>query len=135
MFPLMGCLALFLASATIADALSRAIASGIGLAHIAGGAFLLWKDPASVVELDRPAERLRVKRWGLFGRRTEELPLSMATGAEVEVGEHTDGGAVYRPTLVLAGGEKRPVSMFWYQTEAPSASVAARINAYLGIGP
>ena len=131
LFPLTGCLALYLSSVTIEDMVARTIAAGIGLSHIAGGAFMLWKEPGSVVEVDRLAGRLRVTRWGLFGRKVEDRPSDAVTGAEVEVGEHSEGGAIYRPTLVLHSGERAPVSMFWYQQEAPSSQVVARLNTYL----
>ena len=122
---------IYLAWTAAPDPTTRWIAGAIGLGNLAGGLYMLRKEPASVVELDRAAGTLRLTRWGLFGRRREELPLAGATGAEIETSEHSDGGAIYRPVIVLASGEKRAVSLFWYQTEWPSAAVAERIGAFL----
>ncbi len=133
-FPVVGLAFLYAALTSAPDPATRTVALVLGLAAVAAGGYQIWKEPASVVELDSSLGRASIRRWGPFGGRTRNVPLSSIAGAEVEVGEHTDGGAIYRPTLILASGERAPASMFWYQTREPSAAVVERLRSFLGAG-
>jgi len=125
-----GCL--YLAWTTVPSLTERMLASLIGVGHLAGGAYMMWSEPASAVEIDPLAGRVRIRRRSPFGARTEERLLSSIAGAEVEVGEHSEGGPVYRPTFRLLSGACTPVSVFWYQQEGASTCIADRINRFLG---
>jgi len=100
----------------------------IGLGNIAGGMYMIKREPASRVEIDSGSNRIRVCRWGIGGRKETVYPLGALTGADVETTEHTDGGTVYRPRLRLGGTGDVPVSMFWYQTEDASRKIARELG-------
>ena len=100
----------------------------IGLGNIAGGMYMIKREPASRVEIDSGSNRIRVCRWGIGGRKETVYPLGALTGADVETTEHTDGGTVYRPRLRFGGSGDVPVSMFWYQTEDASRKIASELE-------
>jgi hypothetical protein len=102
------------------------IGSLIGIGNIAGGLYMIRREPASIVVFDPGSAEVRVCRW---------YPISALSVAEVETTEHTDGGYVYRPRLCIGQSEFVPVSMFWYQTKEKSEDVANEIRRFLKIPP
>jgi hypothetical protein len=122
---------LYLAWTGAPDRLSYVIAMVIGSSQVACGSYMLWKEPASVVKLDVRSGRVEIERWGLFHRQEQRVPLASIKKAEIEVGQHTEGGEIYRPTLLLCSGERLPSSLFWYQTDQRCAEIAYRINEFL----
>ena len=104
----------------------------IGLANVVAALWMMKREPASVVELDRNADRVSVRRWGIMGGARSSYPLRSLVGADVETTEHTDGGTVYRPRLRFANAESIPVSLFWYQTAASSRDVVDSVKQYVG---
>ncbi|MEZ5360933.1 MAG: hypothetical protein R2748_00990 [Bryobacterales bacterium] len=122
---------LYMAWTDSPDRLTYVIAIVIGFSHLTGGAYMLWKEPASEVKLDIPSGRLEIRRWGLFGKQRQGLPLASIEKAEIEVGEHAEGGEIYRPALLLRSGERLPSSMFWYQTETRCTEIVDRVNEFL----
>ena len=109
------------------------IGSVIGLGNIAGGLYMLRREPASIVEIDKNAGEIRVCRWYPVGKRHKTYPLSNLSSAEVEITEHSEGGSVYRPRICFGKADSVPVSMFWYQTREPSEAILREIQAFLGL--
>ena len=129
-----GSIALILSLRSAPDATTALVGAVIGLGNIAGGLYMIKREPASIVEIDKPAGQVRVCRWYPVGRRHKAYPLSALSSAEVDITEHSEGGSVYRPRLSFDEGESVPVSLFWYQTREPSEAILREIQAFLGVG-
>ena len=126
-----GTIALILSLTAAPDTTTTLIGSVIGLGNIAGGIYMIKREPASIVEIDKAAGEICVRRWYPVGKRHKTYPLSALSGAEVEITEHSEGGSVYRPRLCFEDGESVPVSLFWYQTREPSEAVLKEIRTFL----
>jgi hypothetical protein len=127
-----GLIALFLSMTAAPDATTAIIGSLIGLGNIAGGLYMINREPASIVEIDKAVGEIRVCRWYPVGKRHKTYPLSALSDAEVESTEHSEGGSVYRPRLCFGKAESVPVSLFWYQTKEPSEDIIKEIQAFMG---
>ncbi len=130
MFVLGGVTAVSLTLAESASTPQAAVGILIGLGNIAGGLYMIAREPASRVEIDPASGNVRVIRWGIRGRRATLLRLADLSGADVETTEHTDGGVVFRPRLRFGAARDVPVSFFWYQRENPSREIAEQLRAY-----
>ena len=128
-----GSIALILSLTAAPDATTSLIGSIIGLGNIAGGHYMIKREPASIVEIDKGAEEIRICRWYPIGKRHKTYPLSALSSSEVEITEHTEGGSVYRPRLCFRKGEYVPVSLFWYQAREPSEAILKEIRTFLGV--
>jgi hypothetical protein len=128
-----GLMALVLSLSAAPEWTTTIIGSVIGLGNIAGGLYMLRREPASIVEIDKAAGELRVCRWYPVGKRQNTYPLSALSGADVEITEHSEGGSVYRPRLCFDEAEYVPVSLFWYQTREPSEAILREIRTFLGL--
>jgi hypothetical protein len=126
-----GSIALILSLTAAPDATTALIGSVIGLGNIAGGLSMIKREPASIVEIDKAAGEIRVRRWYPVGKKHKTYPLSTLSGAEVEITEHSEGGPVYRPRLCFGDAEYVPVSLFWYQTKEPSEAIVKEIRTFL----
>ena len=111
------------------------LCSVIGLGNIAAGLYMMKREPASIVELDRGSNEVRVRRWGIMGGTTSSYPLHALLGAEIETTRHTDGGTVYRPRLRFSTSEVVPVSMFWYQKPGSIRDVVANLERFANERP
>jgi hypothetical protein len=100
----------------------------IGMGNIFGGAYMLRREPASIVRIDLRSKTLSIKRWGVFGRSQISHPINVAKEARLDVTEHTDGGSVFRPVLWLTDGSSIPISCFWYQSDAVSRNVVQEVS-------
>ena len=129
-----GSIVLILSLTAAPDATTTLIGSVIGLGNIAGGLYMIKREPASIIEIDKAAGEVRVCRWYPVGKRHKTYPLSALSGAEVEITEHSEGGSVYRPRLCFGKDESAPVSLFWYQTKEPSEAILREIQSFLGTG-
>jgi hypothetical protein len=127
-----GSIALILSLTAAPDATTTLIGSVIGIGNIAGGLYMIKREPASIVEIDKAAGEIRLRRWYLVGRRDKTYSLSALSGAEVEITEHSEGGSVYRPRICFGKAEFVPVSLFWYQTREPSEAILKEIQTFLG---
>lgn len=127
-----GSIVLILSLTAAPDATTTLIGSVIGLGNIAGGLYMIKREPASIIEIDKAAGEVRVCRWYPVGKRHKTYPLSALSGAEVEITEHSEGGSVYRPRLCLGKAEFVHVSLFWYQTREPSEAILKEIRTFLG---
>jgi hypothetical protein len=127
-----GLMALVLSLSAAPEWTTTIIGSVIGLGNIAGGLYMLRREPASIVEIDKNAGEIRVCRWYPVGKRRKTYLLSALSGAEVQITEHSEGGSVYRPGLCFGPTEFVPVSLFWYQTREPSEAILKEIQAFLG---
>ena len=127
-----GSIALILSLTAAPDATTALIGSVIGLGNIAGGLYMIRREPASIVEIDKAAGEVRVCRWYPIGKRHKTYSISALSGAEVEITEHSEGGPVYRPRLCFGAAEVVPVSLFWYQTREPSEAILREIQTFLG---
>ena len=123
-----GLIALILSLTAAPDSMTTLIGSVIGLGNIAGGLYMIKREPASIVEIDKAAGEIRVRRWYPVGKRHKTYPLSALSGAEVEITEHSEGGSVYRPRLCFRKAEYVPVSLFWYQAREPSEAILKEIG-------
>ena len=128
-----GLLALFLSILEAPSRLALLAGSVIGIGNVAGGLYMIRREPASIVEVDRGSEEIRISRWTPAKTRRHAHPLSALRCADVETSEHTDGGAIYRPRLCLEGSSRIPVSVFWYQRKEPSEAIAREINDFLAL--
>ena len=126
-------MALVLSLSAAPDTTTAIIGSVIGLGNIIGGLYMIKREPASIVEIDKAAGEIRVRRWYPFGKRQRAYSVSAITGVEVEISEHSEGGSVYRPRLCFGKAEFVPVSMFWYQTREPSEAILREIRTFLGV--
>jgi hypothetical protein len=115
------------------DTTTALIGSVIGLGNISGGLYMVKREPASIVEIEKASGEVRVCRWYPFGKRQRAYAVSAITGVEVEISEHSEGGSVYRPRLCFGKADFVPVSMFWYQTREPSEAVVREIRTFLGV--
>lgn len=127
-----GSIALALSISAAPDATTKLIGSVIGLGNIAGGLYMIKREPASIVEIDKASGEIRVRRWYPVANRRRTYSLSALSAAEVEITEHSEGGSVYRPRLCFGRAESVPVSLFWYQTREPSEAILREIRTYLG---
>jgi hypothetical protein len=127
-----GTIALILSLTAAPDATTTLIGSVIGLGNIAGGLYMIKREPASIVEIDKAAGEIRVRRWYPAGKRQNTYQLSALSGAEVEITEHSEGGSIYRPRLRFGKNEFVPVSLFWYQSREPSEAILKEIHSFLG---
>jgi hypothetical protein len=127
-----GSIALILSLTAAPDTTTAVIGSVIGLGNIAGGLYMIKREPASIVEIDKTDGEIRVRRWYPVGKRHKTYPLSAFSGVEVEITEHSEGGSVYRPRLSFDEDESVPVSLFWYQTREPSEAILKEIESFLG---
>lgn len=130
-FVLAGIAALILAVATAPDRTTALIVSIIGIGNIAGGLYMLRREPASILIFDPESDKLMVRRWYPTGKKDSFYHLSEVLSVEVETKEHTEGGHVYRPTLRLNESAAIPVSIFWYQTMQRSEEVTKEIGSFL----
>lgn len=128
-----GTIALALSLSAAPDATTSLVGSIIGLGNIAGGLYMIKREPASIVEIDKASGEIRVCRWYPVGKRHKTYPLSSLSGAEVEITEHSEGGSVYRPRLCLGTTEFVPVSLFWYQTREPSEAILREIRTFRNV--
>jgi hypothetical protein len=128
-----GLMALVLSLSAAPDTTTAIIGSVIGLGNITGGLYMVKREPASIVEIDKSSGEVRVCRWYPFGKRQRAYSVSAITGVEVEITEHSEGGSVYRPRLCFGKAEFVPVSMFWYQTIDQSEAVVREIKHFLGL--
>jgi hypothetical protein len=94
---------------------------------------MIKREPASIVEIDKGAGEIRVRRWYPVGKRHKTYQLSSLSAVEVEITEHSEGGSVYRPRLRFGKDESVPVSLFWYQTREPSEAILREIRTFLDI--
>jgi hypothetical protein len=128
-----GLMALVLSLSSAPDWTTTVIGSVIGLGNIAGGLYMIKREPASIVEIDKGTREIRVCRWYPVGKRRKIHPLSALSGAEVEITEHSEGGSVYRPRICFGKAESVPVSLFWYQTREPSEAILKEIRTFLNV--
>ena len=127
-----GSIALILSLTAAPDATTSFIGSIIGLGNIAGGLYMIKREPASIVEIDKATAKICVRRWYPVGKRRKTYPLSALSGAEVQITEHSEGGSVYRPRLCFDEAESVPVSLFWYQARESSDAILKEIQWFLG---
>jgi len=126
-------MALVLSLSAAPDTTTAIIGSVIGLGNIIGGLYMVKREPASIVEIDKASDEVRVCRWYPIGKRQRAYSVSAITGVEVEISEHSEGGSVYRPRLCFGKDEFVPVSMFWYQTGEPSEAIVREIRCFLSL--
>ena len=134
-FVLAGVAALILVLATAPDRTTALIVSLVGIGNIAGGIYMLRREPASILIFDPKSDKVLVRRWHLTGQTDSIFPLSAVSSVEVETKEHTEGGLVYRPHLRFNESLDIPVSMFWYQTTRQSEEAVRKIQSFLKLSP
>jgi hypothetical protein len=126
-------MALVLSLSAAPDMTTAIIGSVIGIGNITGGFYMVKREPASIVEIDKASGEVRVCRWYPGGKRRRIYPLSALSAAEVEVTEHSEGGSVYRPQLCFGPTEFVPVSLFWNQTIEHSEAILREIRTFIGV--
>ena|SRR2546425_8478183 len=131
-FVLGGSVALFMALTLRGSGWQALLAVLIGIGNILGGVYMLRKEPASVICLDVENKTVWVKRWGIFRSSRSSYSLNDCKEARVDVSEHTDGGSVFRPVLVLKDDSTIPISFLWYQSDMASRKVIQDVNDSIG---
>ena len=135
LFLMGGLVAVVFSLVSAADRMTAVIVTAIGIGNMAGGLYMIRKQPASVVVFDRGADEVCIRRWYPVGKKEERHLISALSSVEVEITEHTDGGPVYRPQLGIRQSEFVPISMFWYQSMKESEEVVSEIKRYVKIAP
>jgi len=130
-----GMVTLILSLSAAPDWMTTFIGSLIGIGNIAGGLYMIRREPASIILFDLGTAKVQVCRWYPIGKRVKVYPISALSNVEVETTEHTEGGTVYRPRLYLGQSGFVPISMFWYQTKEKSEEIASEIRSFLKIPP
>ena len=131
-FVIGGCFVVLMMFSESVSGIRLVFGLAIGVGNILGGLLMLKREPASFVAVDQATDEVRVRRWGLLGRSVERYSLGQVERATVETSEHTDGGTVFRPTLLLNEGcDPVPISRFWYQSDGASRQVTEEINRFL----
>jgi len=130
-----GLAALMFALANAPDKMTASIVSIIGIGNIAGGVYMIRREPASILIFDSETGNLLVRRWNPTGRRDSSYPLADISSVRIEMTEHSEGGYVYRPNLSLNESVAIPVSMFWYQTKQNSEMIMYEIRDFLNLSP
>lgn len=128
-----GMAALILALATAPDKKTALIVSIIGIGNIAGGVYMIRREPASILIFDSETGNLLVRRWHFTARRDSYYPLTNISSVRIEMTEHSEGGYVYRPSLCLNDSATIPVSLFWYQTKQKSEMIVSEIQYFLNL--
>jgi hypothetical protein len=73
-FILGGSIAIYLSLSAAPDRLTATLGTTVGLGNLAGGIYMLKKEPASVVEIDPGENQVRVVRWGVTGKKETRMP-------------------------------------------------------------
>ncbi len=123
-------IAMPLGLATNADELEpweRLASIALGFCVCAGALPWLARSPGTEVQLDRTHRVLRIVRWGLRGRGVRALAFDQLESAFTEVGEDSEGGAVWRPAVRLRSGGVLLLSELWSHDEATVRSVVATV--------
>lgn len=117
----------------VSGALMTGVGSLIGLGNIVGGLFMLSRDPGSIVEIDRDSQRIIVRRWGLMDRSESVFSLDSWTGADIETGEHGEGGPIYRPRLRFSTSSPVLISLLWRQNRKQIEEIARQVEEFCRI--
>jgi hypothetical protein len=123
-------IAMPLGLATDADRLQlweRLASIGIGAGVCAGALWCLERSPGTDVQLDLTHRSLRLVRRGIFGRQVRQISLDQLESAEVERGEDSEGGKVWRPAVRLRDGEFVLLSQLWSHDEGGVRTAVATV--------
>jgi hypothetical protein len=71
-----GLMALVLSLSAAPDWTTTIIGSVIGLGNITGGLYMVKREPASIVEIDKASDEVRACRWSPIGKRQKTYPVS-----------------------------------------------------------
>jgi len=104
----------------------------VGTFNIIGGLVLLWRRPASVVRISRQRDRVLIHRYGLFGYRELEFPLSRLQRIDVETRPSPQGGLLYRPRMLFIDHEPQPLSMLWTANRGRCMTLVQKLQALVG---
>src|SRR3954447_14968860 len=91
----------------------RAASLGVGVGVSIGALWWLARNPTTQLQLDLTHRRLRLVRWGLWGRLVRQLSFEDMAKVEVAQGLDDEGGQVWRPAVLLRNGELILLSELW----------------------
>jgi len=111
----------------------RALSVLLGSTGVATGLWVLHRAPRSTLEVDRLADRVRLRRWGLGGRRTDTWSIHDVEEIRLAESRDDEDGAVFRVLVVLRSGDVVPISLLWTHGREAAQAVAARLRAALGV--
>ena len=109
----------------------RALSTLMGGAGVATGLWILARAPRSTLEVNRRADRVRVRRRGVAGAETHAWPIREITGVRLAEARDDEGGAVFRVEVVLRSGAAVPVSLLWTHGREPAETVVQRLQESL----
>jgi hypothetical protein len=99
----------------------------IGAGVCAGALWWLKRSPGSRVQLDLTHRSLHLMRRGILGRQARQIPFDQLASAEVERGEDSEGGKVWRPAVRLRNGELVLLSQLWSHDEGGVRTAVATV--------
>lgn len=94
-----GSIALVLSLSAAPDTTTAIIGSVFGIGNITDGFYMIKREPAANIEINKAAGEVQVWRWYPFAKRQKAYPISSLSRAAVEKGEYSEGGSVFRPRL------------------------------------
>jgi hypothetical protein len=114
---------------------ARALSMLMGGVGVAAGVWVLTRAPRSTLEIDRRADRVRIRRRGFGGVEVRAWPIREVAGARLAESRDDEGGAVFRVEVVLASSDVVPISRLWTHGREPAEAVVRRLQEVLAIPP
>ena len=109
----------------------RGLSMLLGGAGVGAGLWVLSRAPYSILEVDRRAGRVRIRRWGVDGRRAHSW--SIREVADVRLAESTDDEdtPMFRVEIALRDGSAVPASLLWTHGRGALDGVVKRLRETL----
>ncbi len=111
----------------------RALAVLMGGVGVATGVWVLTRAPRSTLEIDRRADRVRIRRRGVGGTEAHAWPIQEIAGVRLADDRDDEGDAVFRVEVVLRNGDGVPISLLWTHGREPAETVVRRLQEALAM--
>jgi hypothetical protein len=111
----------------------RVLTAALGAVSVVAGVWTLARSPRSRLTLDPSAARVRLERWGLGGRTTQEWPLTAVTAVQLVEGRDDEGGEVFQLHLLVRESRPVAISPVWRHGRESMETVAWRLAAAAGV--
>jgi hypothetical protein len=111
----------------------RLASLGIGVGVSIGAVWWLARNPRTHVRLDLARRHVQVVRIGLSGRHMRRLSFDDLEIAEVEQGNDSEGGPIWRPVVRLRDGQRVLLSELWSHDREGVAEGVAVVAAACGL--
>ena len=114
----------------------RALSVLLGGAGVGAGLWVLRGSPYSILEVDRRASRVRVRRWGVGGRQAHSWAIREVGEVRLAESKDDEDTPVYRVEIVLRDADVVPVSLLWTHGREPAEALVKRLQEALDVpGP